>query len=113
MWTKVILWFEGNSIVLPEGSMAFARSDKREHERHDFPSTIEYVLEPDIHDAVIHKGVTINLSNIGMALYVFDALAEGQNIFIKTALPVDYRAATVRWIRKEDRSFYLSGMQFF
>ncbi len=83
---------------------------KRES-RYDFPSMIEYVVDSPSADTVC-KAVTVNISTSGIAAYVFSPHAEGQRIFIKTDLPVDFRTATVRWIRKEDESFYLAGLKF-
>jgi hypothetical protein len=38
--------------------------------------------------------------------------SRGIKIIIKTPLPIDCRVATVRWIKKEDESFYLAGLKF-
>jgi len=94
--------------------MRYAVNEKRKQTRYDFPATIEYTLEPRLDDGPVqvHKGVTVNISTGGLAAYVFDPLPEGQQIFIKTGLPVDCQNATICWTRKEDASFYLSGLKF-
>ncbi len=84
---------------------------KKRECRYDFPSTIEYILDSPSLNTVC-KAVTVNISRSGIAAYVFSRYAEGQKIIIKTPLPVDSRTATVRWIRKEDESFYLAGLKF-
>jgi c-di-GMP-binding flagellar brake protein YcgR len=101
--------------LLPLRSMKDMSNTKNEHRRHtryDFPSTIEYVLEPPTNDAVVHKGVTVNISSTGLGLYMFELLPEGQEIIIKTGLPVDRQAAKVRWIKQQNSSFYFTGLKF-
>lgn len=73
---------------------------KRIDMRYDFPATIEYVMGSQTGDESVHKGVTINLSSAGLGMYIFDLLPNGQQITIKTALPVDSRTATICWTRK-------------
>jgi hypothetical protein len=79
--------------------------------RCDFPSTIEYLVDSPSVEAVC-RAVTVNISTSGIAAYVFSRHPEGQKIIIKTPLPIDCRVATVRWIKKEDESFYLAGLKF-
>jgi len=90
----------------------YARQDKRIETRYDFPSTIEYVLDPPTNGGTVHRGVTVNISNTGLGVYLFDQHMSGQKIVIKTVLPVDYQSATICWSRKEDASFYFSGLKF-
>jgi hypothetical protein len=80
--------------------------------RYDFPATIEYVMGSQADHEVLHKGVTINLSSTGMCMYIFDPLPKGQQVTIKTALPVDFRTAAICWTRKVDDNFYRSGLKF-
>jgi c-di-GMP-binding flagellar brake protein YcgR len=87
-------------------------SGLRRDTRYDFPATIEYVMGSQTGDEAVHKGVTINLSLTGLGLYIFDLLPEGQQITIKSALPVDARTATICWTRKEDDNFYRTGLKF-
>jgi hypothetical protein len=85
---------------------------KRIDMRYDFPATIEYVTGSQAGGEVVHKGITINLSSTGLGMYLFDLLPNGQQIIIKTALPVDSRSATICWTRKKDENFYRSGLKF-
>jgi hypothetical protein len=91
--------------------MSAAKTEKRQEQRYAFPSTIDYIL---IHGsaAEVHKGVTIDVSQTGLGLYLFDPLPEGQTIFIKSPLPVGSRTATICWIKKESDDFYKSGLKF-
>ena len=80
--------------------------------RYDFPATIEYVTGSQADNEVLHKGVTINLSSAGLGMYLFDLLPKGQQVTIKSTLPVDFRTAAICWTRKEDDNFYRSGLKF-
>ena len=86
------------------------KKPKRNSERFDFPSTIEYLIEPPA-AAEVHKAVIINISKAGIGAYVFSPHAEGQKIIIQSPLPVDCRMAAVRWIKQKDASFYLVGLE--
>jgi len=85
--------------------------EQRSQARFDYPSTIEYTVDGQLSDTAVQKAVTVNISRGGLAAYVFDRLEEGQNIFIKSSLPVGCQVATVCWIRREDNSFYLAGLK--
>lgn len=84
-------------------------AEKRRHPRYDFPSTIEYGVNPDV-EGQIYKGVTINISDSGLCLYVSTPLSEGEELTIKSALPVTYHTATVCWVQKVDEDFYKTGL---
>lgn len=85
--------------------------EKRKSLRYDFPKRIEYGLSPKISDETFY-GVTINISDSGLCLYIFNLLPEGQKITIKNNLPVSYRTALVRWIKKVDADLYKAGVMF-
>jgi c-di-GMP-binding flagellar brake protein YcgR len=87
-------------------------SAKRKNPRYDFPSTIEYVPGPQVEGEAARTGVTIDLSAAGLCMYMFDPLPEGQQIIIRTALPVDSRTAVICWTRNEASSLYRSGLKF-
>jgi hypothetical protein len=80
--------------------------------RYDFPATIEYVTGSQSNDEIVHKGIIINLSSTGLGMYIFDLLPNGQQITIKSTLPIDSRTATICWTRKKDENFYRSGLKF-
>jgi c-di-GMP-binding flagellar brake protein YcgR len=87
-------------------------TQKRIDVRYDFPSTIEYVMGAQENDGSVHKGVTIDLSPAGLGMYIFDLLPNGQQITIKSPLPVDSRTATICWTSKKGEGFYRSGLKF-
>jgi len=88
--------------------------EKRSHERYDYPSTIEYVLSPTggTDSGKVFKGVVFNISNAGIGLYVFSQHAEGEELCIKSSLPVDRKLATVRWVQQEHTGFFKAGLMF-
>ena len=86
------------------------KKSTRSLERYDFPQTIEYFVGSPTAGEV-HKAVTINVSRAGIGAYVFAPYQEGQELYIKTSLPVNCHLATVRWNKKVDESFYLIGLQ--
>ena len=85
--------------------------NQRSHPRYDFPSTIEYVLEPRMDDKV-RKGVAVNISISGLSAYVFESLPIGQKIIIHTGIPAANQPAMICWSRKRDFDFYISGLKF-
>lgn len=87
------------------------KDKKRESERFDYPKTIDYCVEPCASEGVL-KGVAINISQNGLCIYSFVPHARGQQLVIKSPLPVDHSKATVRWIQKEDDSMYRVGLGF-
>ncbi len=91
--------------------MSYAKKEQRSHPRYDFPSTIEYVLEPRA-DGAVRKGVSVNISISGLNAYVFESLPAGQKIIIKRGIPVSHQPAMICWSRIKDVDFYISGLKF-
>ncbi len=92
--------------------MSLEYSEKRTDIRYEFPSTVEYGLIPE-KTGEVFKGLTVNISNSGLCLYVYDPLSEGQEIAIeKCVLPFPCQRAVVRWIKKVDEDIYMSGVRF-
>ena len=84
---------------------------ERRHLRYHFPCTVEYVVNSEGNARAL-KGVVINVCNGGLCLCVFDPLAEGAEITIRSFLPVEPRKASVRWIKKVDDNYYRAGLMF-
>jgi hypothetical protein len=80
-------------------------------QRFDYPRTIEYVLD-QASDHSVHKAVTINISEQGLGAYVFTPHKQGQRIIIRSEMPIDRQIATIQWIKKEDNSFFMTGLKF-
>ena len=83
----------------------------RKFQRFDFPLPVEFSVNSDNPD-VVHRGVIVNISLMGMAALFPKPLEEGQHITFKSALPIACRTATVRWLKKEDEGAYLTGLKF-
>ncbi len=81
--------------------------DQREHERFNFPYTIEY-LDPCTANNVI-RGIAINISESGICLYIPQSLNNGQEITIKSVIYSFPKKATVCWSEKYDDVFYKVG----
>ena len=92
------------------GEMVYEPENRR-FKRFDFLSRIEYVVDSPV-SKEIHKGVAVNISENGMAAYVNTPHDQGQRIIIRSALPIEARIATVRWIQREDEHIYLTGLHF-
>ena len=89
--------------------------ENREHRvesRHDFLSTIEFILEHPANSGKLHKGVIINLNSGGLGIYLLEQFDAGQRIVIKAGLPAPQRKAAICWIKKENTVFYRAGLKF-
>jgi len=91
--------------------MSAVKTERRRERRYSFHSSVDYLLLQGS-AAEVHKGVTIDISDNGLGLYLFDSLPEGQTIIIQSALPAGSKAATICWIKKEREDFYKSGLRF-
>ena len=86
-------------------------SKTRRYERHVFSRAIEYVVPPGDAKKVI-KGYAINISEAGLCFASTNVINEGQEIGIKTELPVLHRRGVVIWSRKIDETLYKAGLRF-
>ncbi len=88
--------------------------DQRDQIRYDFPYTVvEYVLNSTNDETL--KGFISDISKSGLCLYTSRHLSVGQEITIKSILPIftNYcNKASVRWIEKYDDFFYKVGLEF-
>jgi hypothetical protein len=85
--------------------------DQRQEERYSFSETIEYSLDP-FSDDEIFKGIVINITKDGICLLITNPLNEGQEITIKSTIPVSSQTAVVHWIEKKDKDYYKVGLVF-
>ncbi len=92
-------------------TLSSVKTEKRRERRYSFQATIDYLLLRGS-AAEVHKGITIDISDTGLGLYLFDPLPEGQTIIIQNALPAGDKAATICWIKKEREDLYKSGLRF-
>jgi hypothetical protein len=92
--------------------MALQKIDLRSEERFPYLKTIKYVCFPDAEEDF--KGVTIDISNSGMSLYIFSpfCIREGFPVKVKDDLPLASTTGIVRWVRQVDQDLYRAGLQF-
>ena len=83
------------------------QSDKRKHERFNFPYTIE-CFDPHNGDKVI-RGIAMNISVSGVCLYIPQPLDKGQEITIRSVVYGCPQTATVCWSEKYDEEYYKIG----
>lgn len=85
--------------------------EQRKDDRKDYPHEIEYVIDPHT-TYEIFKAVAVDISKSGLCIYTSTPLNEGQEITIRSILPVDSQIAVVRWIEKLNDFYYKVGLQF-
>ena len=90
--------------------MSAEKGERRKDVRQPYPRIIEYSLTPASNEKL--RGVAVNISNSGLALYIFSHLIQGQEILIRSLMPVDYRKASVRWLREIDEGILQAGFMF-
>jgi hypothetical protein len=85
-------------------------NERRSQHRYNYLATVDYAVDPRGDE--LYKGVIVDISTVGLCLYVFSDHTEGQEIRIKTALPIPLTTAKLCWTAKEDEGFYRSGFSF-
>jgi c-di-GMP-binding flagellar brake protein YcgR len=91
--------------------MSFDGDESRRHPRKAHTDNIEFCVNSTNLGATL-QGTLIDISESGMCLYTFKPISEGQNIIIKSALPVPYHRANVRWVKKYSDDLYKVGLMF-
>lgn len=83
---------------------------KRIDIRYECIQAVEYCLHPvDKPEKLV--GITVNKSNGGLGLRVFNPLSVGQKITISTELKVPYLQGTVMWCSKLSENIYSAGLR--
>jgi c-di-GMP-binding flagellar brake protein YcgR len=85
--------------------------ERRKHSRYPFPEKINYVCGNGATSDIL-RGITVNISDSGMCLYLFKNHREGQEITILSDLPIQSRKATIRWINNFRERFFTAGIMF-
>jgi hypothetical protein len=73
----------------------FNAMKSRREARYKFVSTVEFVLS-DAADKTV-KGVILNISDSGLCIKSSIPLKRGQEIIIKSSLPIRHKTYTARW----------------
>jgi CheY-like chemotaxis protein len=84
--------------------------EKRKQPRYPYHAMIEYHCIGDQNER--SRSLTLNMSESGMCLYLFEQCSEGQAITIESALPSGAQKATVRWVKGLQDNFWIAGLMF-
>ncbi len=92
--------------------MSAESSERREYFRFDLANVVELVAA-DAASSDQFRGVTINISETGMSLFVFQPIRTNDRIsIVKSMLPLCHRAGRVRWVNRLATDFYKIGLMF-
>jgi len=82
--------------------------ERRAHIRYEFDKELEYSLDHS-GSKKNFKGTAINISDLGLGLYVFHPLDVGQGITLEGG--IDLRGA-VKWCHELGENIYRVGLHF-
>lgn len=85
--------------------------NRRELNRSEFQRQIQYIVQ-DNPDQIL-RGTTIDISDSGVGLYVFNPLYEGQRIIVKSETGDLNNIGIVRWCKEQEDNMYRAGLLFF
>ncbi len=80
-----------------------------EHPRKPYKTTLEMTIPSHPGKGTL-VAISRDISDIGICVYTFKPLEEGQEVIFKTTLPVPHRKATVRWIKQIKENIYRAGI---
>ena len=83
--------------------------EKRRYERYSFPRAVKYILIPD-NNGRVFDGFAVNISDCGLCISTPYILGKGQELTIKTKLPVSNQTGVVCWIKKFDDNLCKVGL---
>ncbi len=82
---------------------------KSKHPRNPYKKTLEITIPSHPQKGTL-LAVSSNISDIGICVYTFKPLKEGQEIVFKGALPFPHLKATVRWVKEIKPGIYKAGV---
>ncbi len=82
---------------------------RSKHPRKPYKETLEITI-PSHRQKGPLVAVSSNISDIGICIYTFKPLKEGQEIVFKSALPFPHGKATVRWVKQCSPGIYKAGV---
>jgi hypothetical protein len=87
--------------------------EKRCKDRYPFLTSVGYQCESDCSRSIFN-GMSVNMSQSGMCLYLFESpcLVEGCTINLAGDTLMKSRRGSIRWITKVEDGFYKVGLQF-
>ncbi|MEW6584758.1 MAG: PilZ domain-containing protein [Nitrospirota bacterium] len=99
----------------PEKCLIFGKAlemtkEQRAHVRFDLQQEIRYaILSREDGDLT---GITLNISDGGLCMYIFISLSKGQKIIIERGLGDRAKKGEVRWIKQLGEDVYKVGLMF-
>ncbi len=85
-------------------------NDKREGSRYVFNQVVEYSINPEgSHEKFI--GITLDKSNDGLGLRIFNPLRTGEEITIFNRFEKTRKPGIVLWCRKQGKTIYRAGLR--
>ncbi|MBA4373575.1 MAG: hypothetical protein C0402_12040 [Thermodesulfovibrio sp.] len=92
-------------------NMSPETSERREYFRLDLANVVELVTA-DADSSDQFRGVTINISETGMSLFVFQPVKTHDTLLIKKSiLPLCHRTGSVRWVQRLAPEIYKIGIR--
>ncbi len=83
---------------------------ERRHRRKIYVSAFAYRLPS--RSSEVFFGVTSNISDSGMCIYSDARPDEGESMEFRSALPIPYPKATVKWVKDDVGGIYRMGLMF-
>lgn len=82
--------------------------ERRRNKRNSLCATLEFGLHRDPYNSIFTCD-TANISADGLCIYFDKPLREGDELAIRTILPIPHKKAIVRWVRKIG-TLYIAGL---
>jgi hypothetical protein len=82
---------------------------KSKHPRKPYKETLEITIPSHPQKGTL-LAVSSNISDIGICIYTFKPLEEGQEIVFKSTLPFRHGKAIVRWVKQCNPGIYKAGV---
>jgi hypothetical protein len=85
--------------------------ERRIHARNPLERQIECICASDT-EKKIFQGITVDISEHGLGMYVFRPLNKGQKIMINGDLQNSHRVGFIRWCAASGENMYRTGIVF-
>jgi len=94
-----------------QGKELLVVAERRIHTRNPFHQNIECSCASDT-TKELFNGITVDISEHGLGMYVFRPLNKGQKIMINGGLQSTHRVGFIRWCAASGENGYRAGMVF-
>ncbi|NOX20435.1 MAG: PilZ domain-containing protein [Nitrospirae bacterium] len=88
--------------------------ERRKSPRNTFITTIDFLIASEAsgnEEKQLQRGITINISNSGMCLYVFNPVQEGEEIQLySNTIDPPCRSAKIKWVKRVTKDVYKVGI---